>query len=280
VLVLFAGCKEDKEEAGNNLDTPAQPVLTVMPDSIPASKTAGSYSITVTSNCSWTAQVWDKWCTVSPASGTNNGTVTVNVAENNTVHARASGVTLYYDDDRKLEVPITQPPLPTRPCIQCCWDNATGWVDCHVTTYAYPFDNNTTNTKVVWSGYDETYYEGARSDRNGRANTAAISSRGISAVQLCKDLGPGWYLPAYEELVNMSWGIGFIGPPLNDQLGVNLLNPPEGYYWSSTEYYLNCCRYYNLDPEYKSTAVIVGDVGDVFFELKYNRQYVRCAWRE
>ncbi|MDR1116580.1 MAG: DUF4988 domain-containing protein [Tannerella sp.] len=79
---------------------------------------------------------------------------------------------------------------PTMLCTQCGFDGSS-WVDCYVTTYAYPFDNNTTSNYVQWSGNGTDHYDGARSDKDGRANTAVISSQGTSAVQLCKDLGTG-----------------------------------------------------------------------------------------
>jgi hypothetical protein len=92
-------------------------------------------------------------------------------------------------------------------CPSCCW-NGSGWVDCKITTSVYPFNSNTINTRVQWIGNDqETHFSGARSDRNGRANTNAITaSSTYSAMQICKNLGSGWYLPAYEELLNMSQG--------------------------------------------------------------------------
>jgi hypothetical protein len=51
-------------------------------------------------------------------------------------------------------------------------------VNCFVTANAYPFEN-TTNTTVPWSGAGTYFFAGASgpgSDKNGRANTAAIAT--------------------------------------------------------------------------------------------------------
>ena len=161
-------------------------------------------------------------------------------------------------------------------CTQCCWSGST-WVDCYVTTNAYPFDNASTNTTVIWSGNSTNYYSGARSDRDGRSNTNAISSTGTSAMQLCKNLGSGWYLPAYEELENMSAGTS--NTPLNGRSGANLLATPRNYYWSSTEYYNNGGRMSSSSTVYQSYAVVVHTSGGLSSGNKTGNLYVRCAWQ-
>jgi hypothetical protein len=155
-------------------------------------------------------------------------------------------------------------------------------VDCYVTTNAYPFNNNSTNTTVVWSGNSTTYYSGASgsgSDKNGRANTAAISSKGTSAVQICKDLGAGWYLPAYEELVNM--GIKTHPSLANGRSGAGILTLGDGQHWSSTEVYNNGGRYGYDYTSFQPYAIVVYNDGDLFYNIKSasNATYVRCAWR-
>jgi hypothetical protein len=167
--------------------------------------------------------------------------------------------------------------VPTTLCTQCGY-NGSEWVDCYVTTNAYPFDNNATNTTVVWSGNGETYYSGASgsgSDKNGRVNTAAISSTGTSAVQLCKDLGTGWYLPAYEELYAMSSGAA--NSASNNRAGAGILT--DDYHWSSTEYYNNGGRLGSWMSSTQVGAVCVTTDGTLAGGTKTNLRYVRCAWR-
>jgi hypothetical protein len=267
-LVLFAGCSKDD---------PA-PTLAVDHTTIDAAGTAGSYPIAVTSNTAWTAAVNTAatWCTVSPASVTGNGTVTVSVSENPTVAFRAATVTITAGSLNQTLV-VTQVGALTTHCAKCCWDDAAAtWVDCYVTTNAYPFDDNTTNTTMAWSGNGETYYDGARSDRDGRANTNAISSTGLSAVQLCKDLGAGWYLPAYEELVNMS--DGYTNEPLNGLSGAKLLQP-SGWYWSSSELYDNEGRCSAPHETTSNAAVPVHSESSFLPQAKVYYNKVRCAWR-
>jgi hypothetical protein len=172
--------------------------------------------------------------------------------------------------------------FPTTLCTQCCWDGGSkAWVDCYVTMNAYPFDNNTTNTAVVWSGNGSAFCSGASgpgSDKNGRANTASIRSTGISAVQLCKDLGVGWYLPAYEELYAMSSGAARTSS--NNRVGANVLALPRGYFWSSTEYYDNKGSYLDISHGDGVYARIVDHTGLLGFWSKTGRRYVRCAWRQ
>jgi hypothetical protein len=168
---------------------------------------------------------------------------------------------------------------PVRVCRNCCWDGST-WVNCCVTANSHPFESPTT-TPVQWSGAGTDFFAGASgsgSDRNGRANTAAISSTGTSAVQLCKDLGEGWYLPAYEELTNMSAAASTY--TLNGLPGADLLpNPSSGHYWSSTEHYGNGGRSTQTHTGYKINAVRVTYRGGFQPDGKTSANTVRCAWR-
>jgi hypothetical protein len=73
-----------------------QPFLTVDETPITAIAKAGTYIITVSSNGEWTAIVENAnahaWCTLSDASGSNNGTITVNIAENTLFVPRSATV--------------------------------------------------------------------------------------------------------------------------------------------------------------------------------------------
>ena len=76
--------------------TAATLILSVNSPAITVANSAGSYPIAVTSNATWTVTVNDAatWCTALPATGTGNGTLTVNVAENAATMTRAATVTL------------------------------------------------------------------------------------------------------------------------------------------------------------------------------------------
>jgi hypothetical protein len=56
--------------------------LEVSPVLLNFTATGSSQSVAVTSNVSWTAVSFDDWATVSPASGVNDGTVSITVAAN------------------------------------------------------------------------------------------------------------------------------------------------------------------------------------------------------
>jgi hypothetical protein len=67
--------------------------LTVSPASLNFGNTTGNSNINVTSNVSWTALDDQSWISISPASGSNNGTVAVSVTANSGA-ARSGTVTL------------------------------------------------------------------------------------------------------------------------------------------------------------------------------------------
>ena len=88
-LLIVAGCIfscKDKENLFLEIDE----------TTIPAAAGAGTYSIAVSSNDRWTAIVKDAgnhtWCTLDNASGTNDGIIIVNIAENLLFTARSATV--------------------------------------------------------------------------------------------------------------------------------------------------------------------------------------------
>jgi hypothetical protein len=71
------------------------PTLTVSPTTISQTAAAGSASISVTSNCSsWTVSGAPAWATVSPTSGSNNGTITVSFQANTSTQSRSATLTI------------------------------------------------------------------------------------------------------------------------------------------------------------------------------------------
>jgi hypothetical protein len=158
-------------------------------------------------------------------------------------------------------------------CTQCCY-NGSAWVDCYVTT-------NAVSNSAQWSGYTK-YYPSSRSDKNGRvyfeviiADTANYTNN--SAVGLCKALGTGWYLPAYEELYAMSSGEA--NSASNDREGAGILEPDESY-WSMTQYYGNGGRYNRGIYEDHWRAVTVSGNGTLAAHEKLLLKATVCAWRD
>jgi hypothetical protein len=160
-------------------------------------------------------------------------------------------------------------------CTKCCYDGSS-WVDCYVTT-------GYVSSSAQWTGNSkDTYFSGARSDKNGRANFKAITAQlssytAGSAFASCKALGDGWYLPAYEELYNMRNGSATSYG--NGLAGANILSDND--HWSSTEYYDNEGRYSEsrYQSTYSSRSVIVKESGAMANRYKGDFYYVRCAWQ-
>jgi uncharacterized protein (TIGR02145 family) len=104
---IFAGCDKEEENGSSN------PVLSVDKTTVEAAYTAGSYPVAVTSNTAWTAAVsaGATWCTVSPATGTNDGTVTVNVAAQPELEQRIATV-IFTAGTLTCAVAVTQAGTP------------------------------------------------------------------------------------------------------------------------------------------------------------------------
>lgn len=74
------------------------PTLEVNKNSVSFSATGGNDSFTITSNTSWTVSSNQTWCTVSPTSGSNDGTVTIKADENKSTTSRSANITVKYGD--------------------------------------------------------------------------------------------------------------------------------------------------------------------------------------
>lgn len=82
------------------------PFINTDPASLTFEKAGGNETITVTANVAWTASSDADWLTIDPASGTNNGTITVTATENGT-DARNATITIT-DGTITKTVPVTQ----------------------------------------------------------------------------------------------------------------------------------------------------------------------------
>ncbi|GHT40621.1 hypothetical protein AGMMS49965_09170 [Bacteroidia bacterium] len=84
--------------------------LSVSPTAIPATAGEAAYSIAVASNGSWKATVSSEseWCTISPATGTGDGTITVNVAKNGAITTRSATITVILGSFPEQVITVTQ----------------------------------------------------------------------------------------------------------------------------------------------------------------------------
>ena len=86
--------------------------LTVSPSSLSYTAAGESKTVTVTSNTSWTATSSANWLTVSPASGSNNGTITAVATANTSTQQRAATITVSGSGITRT-INVTQAGAPT-----------------------------------------------------------------------------------------------------------------------------------------------------------------------
>ena len=83
----------------------ANPEMSIDTSSMEFASSSGSKSIKITSNTSWTVSSDQAWCSVSPTSGSNNGSVTVKVEENTSTVERTATITVKSDaGDKTVKV--------------------------------------------------------------------------------------------------------------------------------------------------------------------------------
>ena len=87
--------------------------LTVNPTSLSYTANGESKTINVTSNTSWTATSSASWLTVSPASGSNNGTITAVAATNTSTQQRTATITVSGTGVSSQTISVTQAGAPT-----------------------------------------------------------------------------------------------------------------------------------------------------------------------
>jgi hypothetical protein len=126
--------------------TGAPPELNTDTTAIDANFLAGTYSVAITSNSTWTATVnaAATWCTVSPATGTGNGTVTVNVTEQPIAMQRAATIT-FTAGTFTCAVIVTQAGVPATLTTDVTAINATYTAG----AYAVTITSNSTWTATV-----------------------------------------------------------------------------------------------------------------------------------
>ena len=82
--------------------------LDVSPSSLSFAAAGETKNITVTSNDSWTVSSDQSWCTVSPSSGSNNGTIKVTAAANSSTSSRSATITIKGTNSGTKTVNVTQ----------------------------------------------------------------------------------------------------------------------------------------------------------------------------
>ena len=85
----------------------AAAVLSLNTNSLEFASDSGSKSFNINSNISWTVSSDQVWCSISPASGNNDGSVTVKVDKNASTAVRTATVTVKSDAGNKV-ISVTQ----------------------------------------------------------------------------------------------------------------------------------------------------------------------------
>lgn len=82
--------------------------LSVSPATLEFTYMSGTKDISITSNDSWTVSSNQSWCTVSPASGSKDGTVKITVSANESTSARSATVTITGANSGSKTISVTQ----------------------------------------------------------------------------------------------------------------------------------------------------------------------------
>jgi hypothetical protein len=89
--------------------------LSVSPTSLSFAAAGETKNVTVSSNDSWTVTSDQTWCTVSPSSGSNDGTVKVTAAANSSSTSRTATVTIKGQNSGSKTVSVTQEAGSSKP---------------------------------------------------------------------------------------------------------------------------------------------------------------------
>jgi uncharacterized protein YjdB/pimeloyl-ACP methyl ester carboxylesterase len=158
----------------------AAPFLSVSRSSVQLAASGGQQTFGVTSNVSWTASSSASWLTVSPASGSNSGTVTLTASANSSSTVRTTTVTVSGADVGNRTVTVTQEtPSAVYPAFISL--NRTEMILVPGETeqlWATVLPGNATDRSVIWSSSDQQV-AGISSD--GRVTAVADGYADITA---------------------------------------------------------------------------------------------------
>jgi sulfatase modifying factor 1 len=193
---------------------PPDPALNVSPSELDFTYGAGNESLSVSSNVSWTASDDSSWISVSPTSGSNNGSVTVTVQANSSTSPRNGTVTISGGGIRDTVI-INQMGVASTRVIALSGDlnfgdvtvgqrasrtleiQNTGNSPLRVNNISYPSGfsgawsgtiaaGSSQNVSVTFSPTAEQNYGGnltVDSDATGGTNTRTVSGKGIVVIE-------------------------------------------------------------------------------------------------
>jgi PKD repeat protein len=173
IVSLTATNKKSSVTVTQTVEISDKPVLTVTPTSQSAPKDAGSFTIAVTSNVDWTASCSVGWCTISPASGSENGSITVTYTENTETSSRQATITLSGTGVTPVTISLSQagPVAPNNPFVGI-------WKDT-----AYPDNGYLQYTFNAAMTFQEFYYDGATGESQTYNGTFEYTSTILTFIE-------------------------------------------------------------------------------------------------
>ena len=161
------------------------PTLTLSAGTATATSAAGSNTVGVTSNISWTAtSSATTWCTVTPASGSNNGNLTVSYTANTSTTPRTATITVSGSAINRTYV-LTQSGAQGPSCTDGIQNGQETGIDCGGPTCPACPPNNDVQITTLAGHYFETGWDGWTDGGVdcARVNTSS-SPEGSFSIQL------------------------------------------------------------------------------------------------
>jgi len=230
--------------------------LNVTPVDLNFEQSGSNKTVAVTSNVSWTAMSDQQWCTVSPASSSNNETVNINVAENTGVGSRVAIVTIR-DNVHSLSKDITVTQAGNEPAIAVSPETK------EVGTAASSFEVNVT-ANVSWQvASDQSWctVSPATGNGNGKVTVSIAAYTGATSRTAKLTVSNSTYGLSKTVMVTQS------NAPQYDIYVAGVNKDGFATYWKNGVAFVN----QNLKDIYRGIAV--NENGDVYTSTWHNGYY-------
>jgi surface protein len=187
----------------------AESFLTVSPANLNVSASDGSSTASVTSNINWTASSNASWLTLTPTSGTNNGTLTANYQANSTNQSRSATITVSGSGVSSQTVNVTQASTAPSQPFTTVWNIPSG-----TSTLSF-YIQTVGTTSYSWTAGSQSG-SGTWGTTNGQVtiNVSATANNTHLSLSISPDNLRRFYLydfinenPSREKLINVTnWG--------------------------------------------------------------------------
>ena len=131
--------------------------ITVNPETVQLPGNGLGVTVNVSSNTSWRVSASESWITVTPASGTGDGTVTISATPNQTTLARTATVSVVATEVELLQADVA--------VSQEVYVSLDGWIDLEI-------------EKIVWDCSDQAKAKEISPDFANNGQNGAVSGKG------------------------------------------------------------------------------------------------------